>query len=98
MIPADDRRVLRDQARQAADVAALPIQQERRKQWIAHSSLESARPVVLVFPEGSWQGLLLGPSLRCADAEARRSELAPCTRATTASTLPATRPSSESGS
>ena len=55
MISQDDRKVLRELARQVADIAALPIQAERRDYWKQHNSLQTIRPMILVFPEGSWE-------------------------------------------
>jgi hypothetical protein len=65
MTPAD-RQILRDLAKEVADVAALPIQEERRELWRRHNDLQPGRPLILIFPEGSWQELLPDASLRCA--------------------------------
>ena len=42
-----DVSIIRDLAHQYAEVAAQPIQQERRDLWRAHNSLKSERPLVL---------------------------------------------------
>ena len=47
-----DRKRLRDLAARFADIAALPIHEERRRLWRAHSSLKPERPMILIFPEG----------------------------------------------
>ena len=44
----EDRQILRNLARQVAEIAALPIQAERRDQWILHNNLRSQRPMILV--------------------------------------------------
>lgn len=44
-----DIRTLRDLARQYAEAAAKPIQNERRDLWRAHNSLKATRPPVLVI-------------------------------------------------
>ncbi|MDX2111605.1 MAG: hypothetical protein SFY80_15345 [Verrucomicrobiota bacterium] len=54
----EDRNILRNLARQVADIAALPIQQERIRLWKKHNSLQPERPMILIFPEGSWGELL----------------------------------------
>jgi hypothetical protein len=76
MISTDDRTTLRALARQVADVAARPIYAERRRQWKLHNSLRSARPMILVFPEGSWVELLPKDAMTCERAEARDVEWA----------------------
>jgi hypothetical protein len=66
-----DRKIIRDLAKQVADVAALPIMAERRAMWKRHNSLHRVRPMVLVFPEGSWRELLPGGQcLRCTGPDA----------------------------
>lgn len=74
MMGPSDRAILRDLAKRVADIAALDVMDERRRQWRRHNSLGSGRPMMLVFPEGSWQELLPDSTLRCADEDARRIE------------------------
>lgn len=76
MIPNDDRFILRNLAKRVADVAALPIQEKRRALWKKHNSLQPTRPLILIFPEGSWQELLPDNSLQCVGEKARRIEWA----------------------
>ena len=66
-----DRAVLRDLARQVADIAAMPAIAERRRRWVEHNSLRSTYPMMLVFPEGAWEELLPPSALACAALEAR---------------------------
>ena len=72
----DDRRMLRDLAKRLAEIAALPVMAERREMWRQHNSLQRVRPMVLVFPEGSWQEFLHQSVLECEDEGARRIEWA----------------------
>ena len=74
MIPAADRQILRDVARRVKEAAALPIQDERRRLWKQHNSLQPCRPLMLVFPEGSSGELLQANALECTDAAARNLE------------------------
>jgi len=74
MISSADRSSLRDLARCVADIAALPIQAERREYWKQHNSLKTTRPMILVFPEGAWEELLADKDLVCESDEARRIE------------------------
>jgi hypothetical protein len=74
MISKQDRAILRDLARQVAEAAALPVMEERRRLWKRHNSLRPVRPMILVFPEGSWRELLPESALRCRDKTARSME------------------------
>ncbi len=58
MVSDHDRRVLQDLARQVADAAALPVHHERRELWQQHNDLELKKPLMLIFPEGSWRELI----------------------------------------
>jgi hypothetical protein len=48
---------------------------ELRETWKRHHGLERVRPMILVFPENSWNELIPADSLRCEDPEARGYEL-----------------------
>jgi hypothetical protein len=74
MYTPSDRQILRDLAQQVAEIAALPIQAERRALWKAHNALQPGRPMLLFFPEGSWRELLPDGVLQCEDAGARGIE------------------------
>jgi hypothetical protein len=74
MIASEDRKTLRDLAKQIADIASLPIMAERRELWKKHNSLQTGRPMILIFPEGSWGELLPHSVLKCQDKEARGIE------------------------
>jgi hypothetical protein len=66
-VTANDRRILREAAKRVAEIAALPVQAERREMWYRHNRLEGVRPMVLVFPEGAWRELLPEDQMRCED-------------------------------
>ena len=70
-----DRELLRDLARRIAEIAELPIQAERRELWKQHNSLKAVRPMLLVFPEGSWVELVPFETLHCEHPVARLFEL-----------------------
>lgn len=74
MFHSSDRQILRDLAKRVADIAALPVQEERRGLWRKHNRLQRVRPMVLFFPEGSWRELLPDSVLQCQDQKARRME------------------------
>ncbi|MHC5059057.1 MAG: hypothetical protein ACYTKD_30750 [Planctomycetota bacterium] len=69
-----DREIVRDLAKRVAEIAALPVQAERRELWTRHNDLAPARPMILVFPEGSWRELLPDSGLECEDKALRGIE------------------------
>lgn len=69
-----DTTIIRDLSKKVRDIAALPIMEERRSMWKRHHRLERVRPMVLVFPEGSWRELLPDSSLECEGEAAREIE------------------------
>jgi hypothetical protein len=72
--PARDRETLRELARQVADIAGRPEQEQKAALWRRHNDLEPVRPLVLVFPEGSWRELLPDSELTCTHPWARGLE------------------------
>jgi len=69
-----EKKILRDLAKRVAEIAALPVMAERKKLWKLHNSLRGTRPMILVFPEGSWAELLPQDALKCEGEEARGIE------------------------
>ena len=69
-----DRQILRELAMEVARAAADPVMAVRRQRWIQHNSLRSNHPMMLVFPEGSWEELLPDGTLRCEGSRARQIE------------------------
>ena len=69
-----DRHRLRALAKQVAEVAALPVMAQRRAMWEKHNQLQRVRPMILVFPEGSWRELLPEDALQCEGEQARKIE------------------------
>ncbi|MBM3493085.1 MAG: hypothetical protein FJX72_02000 [Armatimonadetes bacterium] len=74
MITMTDRTIVRDLARRVAEIGALPEMTARRLEWNRHNGLRPGRPMMLIFPEGSWGELLPDSVLKCADPQARRIE------------------------
>jgi hypothetical protein len=54
MSTSPDVTILRDLAQQVADIAADPIQDEKRELWRAHNSFERTRPLILCMWEAAW--------------------------------------------
>jgi len=74
VITQKDKKILRDLAKRVADIAELPIMEQRRHMWKQHNQLKRVRPMILVFPEGSWRELLPQSVLQCEDEAARQME------------------------
>ena len=74
MISQHDRAILRDLARRVAEIADLPVMTARKARWTRHNSLRPERPMILVFPEGSWSEILPAATLHCEQEEARGME------------------------
>ncbi|MBD3182941.1 hypothetical protein GF312_11670 [Candidatus Poribacteria bacterium] len=74
MITGKDREKLRDLAKRVADIADMPIMEERKNLWKKHNSLKTSRPMILIFPEGSWGELLPRDQMECESDQARGME------------------------
>ncbi|MHB1453442.1 MAG: hypothetical protein ACYCYM_05750 [Saccharofermentanales bacterium] len=74
MISYEDRNIIRELAKKVSDIADLPVMAERRELWKKHNRLEHVRPMLLVFPEGSWHEIIPASMLKCKDDAAREIE------------------------
>jgi hypothetical protein len=70
-----DRTVLRTLAARVAELAARPIEQEKRKLWYRHNALEATRPLLFCDPENGWNEIITPEMLLCQGALARRWEM-----------------------
>ena len=70
-----DREVLRRLAGQVAELAARPIEDEKRDLWYKHNALEPTRPVIYVEPEDGWREIITDASLECQNIVARQWEV-----------------------
>ena len=64
-ISAKDREVLRRLASQVAELAARPIEQEKRDLWYRLNALEPTRPVVFCDPENGWNEIITMDQFEC---------------------------------
>ncbi|OGV62961.1 MAG: hypothetical protein A2498_05765 [Lentisphaerae bacterium RIFOXYC12_FULL_60_16] len=69
-----EAKTLRDLAKRVAAVAAEPEQEVKADHWRRHNGLERVRPMVLIFPEGSWREMLPDTQLTGTSEFARRLE------------------------
>jgi len=70
-----DREIVRDLAGQVADIAALPVQEEKRQLWRKLNALQPARPMVMA-DQVCWNEMDVDDelTLRCTDPECRGYE------------------------
>lgn len=75
MITKQDKEILRDLAARLAEVAALPVQGEKRRLWRKLNGLEAERPMVMI-DQVCWNEMNIDDelTLRCADSECRSYE------------------------
>jgi hypothetical protein len=70
-----DRSILREFAEKTAELAARPIENEKRDLWYRHNALEPTRPLIFCDPENGWNEIITGNRLRCSGALAREWEM-----------------------
>ncbi len=70
-----DKSILRELAKQVAEIAALPVQQEKKALWRALNGLKPQRPMVMV-DQVCWNEMDIGDelTLQCTDPECRAYE------------------------
>lgn len=72
---ATDRAILRRLASRVAELAARPIEQEKRDLWYRHNALEPTRPVIFCDPENGWNEIIRLQDLQCQGELARQWEM-----------------------
>ena len=75
MITQQERTVVRDLAKQVAEIARMEKQAKRRDLWRKHNSLVKTRPPVLVGAWASWQEVYPDAQLKCKDPLMRHVEV-----------------------
>ncbi|MHC4179606.1 MAG: hypothetical protein ACYSWU_19005 [Planctomycetota bacterium] len=70
-----DREVLRRLAGKMAELAARPIEDEKRRLWYRHNALEETRPVVFCDPETGWNEIITEDQTECQGELARGWEM-----------------------
>ena len=75
MLEKRDREIIRQLAAEVAEIAALPIQEEKRALWRRLNALQPERPMVMI-DQICWNELNVNDelTLTCTDAECRRYE------------------------
>lgn len=70
-----DRNILQDLAVRVAELAARPVEQEKRELWYRHNALMPTRPVIFCSPENSWNEIIRPEDLACQDEFTRGWEM-----------------------
>ncbi len=70
-----EREVLRQLANRVAELAASPLEAEKRGLWYRHNALQPTRPLVFCDPENGWHEIITPSDLRCKSELARHWEM-----------------------
>jgi len=70
-----DRQILRDLAKRVAEIAAEPVQEQRKREWFRHNALKKGKPLVLCDPQDGWMELIPDDDLRAGDPVLRTWEM-----------------------
>jgi hypothetical protein len=75
MISKKDQSIIHDLAAQAGELAALPVQEEKRQLWRKFNALKPERPMVMI-DQVCWNEMAIGDelTLQCEDTECRGYE------------------------
>ena len=76
MIGTRDCKILRRLASRVAELAARPMEQEKRTLWYRHNALEPTRPLIFCDPENGWNEIIAPRQLECEGEFARQWEMA----------------------
>ena len=74
MMTQKEKAHIRELAKRLAELANLPVMEERRKLWYAHNDLKTDQPVIDCSPEGAWREIVPADTLICQDPIAREIE------------------------
>ena len=74
-IAQEDRAVLRALAGRVAELAARPVEAEKRELWYRHNALQPTRPVIYCDPENGWNEIIRQRDLVTHAPLARRWEM-----------------------
>ncbi|MFZ4397925.1 MAG: hypothetical protein ACOYOU_20125, partial [Kiritimatiellia bacterium] len=75
MLNARDTGRLRELAKQVAELAARPVEEEKHKLWTAHNDLEPVRPLIFCDPENGWNEIITPSQLTCEGELAKQWEM-----------------------
>ncbi len=70
-----EQGILRRLASQVAQLAARPIENEKRDLWFRHNTLEATRPLIFCDPENGWNEIITEAQMQCQGELAREWEM-----------------------
>ncbi len=73
-ISSGEAAVLKELAKEVAEAAARPEQDEKASLWLRHNKLERTRPPILCDPENGWNEIIGEEKLKCGGELARSWE------------------------
>lgn len=74
LITNSDKIIIKELAKQVAELAADPIEQQKQTLWYDHNELKPTRPVIFCDPENGWNEIVPESSLECESSFARKWE------------------------
>ncbi len=69
-----EREVLRRLAGEVAELAARPVEAEKRQLWETHNALGRTRPLILCEPENGWNEIITPAAIECQSVLAQQWE------------------------
>ncbi len=75
VISSKEQEILRRLAGQVAQLAARPIENEKRDLWFRHNTLEVTRPLIFCDPENGWNEIITEAQMQCQGELAREWEM-----------------------
>lgn len=75
IISKEDCQVLRNLAARVAELAARPVEEEKKSLWLRHNKLEPTRPVIFCDPENGWNEIITDNQMHCEGELARKWEM-----------------------
>jgi hypothetical protein len=70
-----EKQLLRRLGGQVAEIAARPVEQEKRDLWYRHNALQPTRPLIFCDPENGWNEIITLDQIQCRNETARRWEM-----------------------
>jgi hypothetical protein len=71
----EEKQVLRKLAGEVGELAARPVEAEKRVLWTRHNDLEKVRPLIFCDPENGWNEIIPETTLLCWNELARNWEM-----------------------
>lgn len=70
-----DKNVLRELAKEVAEIASWESMAEKKALWMKHNKLEKTRPLIFCDPEHGWNEIITDDQVKCQNSIARHWEV-----------------------